>query len=114
VRLGFALLPVLRPLLRQAAVRDLLKRLVRPGPGAEQRAQTVTHVWGEVRDEQGRSAAGRVHGPEAGVIWTIRAALAAVRRVLSGSVPPGFQTPAMAFGPDFVLEAEGVTIEDLE
>jgi short subunit dehydrogenase-like uncharacterized protein len=114
VRLGFALLPVLRPLLRQAAVRDLLKRLVRPGPGAEQRAQTVTHVWGEVRDEQGRSAAGRVHGPEAGVIWTIRAALAAVRRVLSGSAAPGFQTPAMAFGPDFVLEAEGVTIEDLE
>jgi hypothetical protein len=34
----------------------------------------------------------RLHGPEAGVIWTTRA--------------------AMAYGADFVLECEGVTRED--
>ncbi len=31
----------------------------------------------------------------------------------SGSAPAGFQTPAKAYGPDFVLAIEGVTREDL-
>jgi len=36
-----------------------------------------------------------------------------VKQVLAGNAPPGFQTPAKAYGPDFVLECEGVTREDL-
>ena len=40
-------------------------------------------------------------------------ALAAIARVLAGGVPPGFQTPSRAYGPDFVLEIPGVTREDL-
>jgi hypothetical protein len=36
-----------------------------------------------------------------------------VKRVLAGDAPPGYQTPGKAFGPDFVLEGEGVTREDL-
>jgi short subunit dehydrogenase-like uncharacterized protein len=104
----------LRPLFRIPLLRNLLKRGVRPGPSAERRARTLTHVWGEVTDGQGRRATSRLHGPEAGVVWTGRAALAAVRKVLSGNAPPGFQTPARAYGADFVLECEGVTREDVE
>jgi short subunit dehydrogenase-like uncharacterized protein len=85
---------------------------VRPGPSAEARAKTVTHVWGEVADERGHVAVSRLHGPEAGLVWTTRAALAVVRKVLAGNVSPGFQTPARAYGPDLVLECEGVTRED--
>lgn len=109
-----AALNYLRPLFKLAVVRNLLKRGIRPGSTAAQRARTVTHVWGEVADDRGRSAMSRLHGPEAGVVWTTRAALAAVQKVLAGNAPAGFQTPALAYGADFVLDGEGVTREDLE
>ncbi len=32
-----------------------------------------------------------------------------VERVLAGDAPVGYQTPARAYGADFVLELEGVT-----
>jgi short subunit dehydrogenase-like uncharacterized protein len=103
----------LRPLFKLARVRNLLKNGVTPGPSADKRAHSFTHVWGQVEDDQGRRATARLHGPEAGVIWTTRAALAAVRKVLAGNAPVGFQTPALAYGADFVLEAEDVTREDI-
>lgn len=102
-----------RFLLKLAPVRRMLARGVRPGSTPEQRAQTSTHVWGEVVDGQGRKATARLHGPEAGVVWTSESALAAVRRVLGGKVQPGFQTAGGAYGPDFVLETPGVTREDV-
>jgi short subunit dehydrogenase-like uncharacterized protein len=108
-----ALTRYIQPLFKLAAVRHFFRRAVQPGATAEEREKTFTHVWGEVKDEQGRSAAARLHGPEAGVIWTARAALAAVQKVLAGSASPGFQTPALVYGADFVLESEGVTREDL-
>jgi short subunit dehydrogenase-like uncharacterized protein len=94
-------------------VRALLLRTVRPGPSAAARAATVTHVWGEVSDAQGRRAAARLHGPEAGLVWTTRAALAVVKKVLAGQVAPGYQTPAKVYGADLVLECEGVVREDI-
>jgi short subunit dehydrogenase-like uncharacterized protein len=112
MRRQLALAAHLRPLFRLAAVRSLVKRGVKPGPTPEERAGTFMHVWGEVEDEQGRKAVSRLHGPEAGVLWTTRAALAAVRKVLACNAPPGYQTPATAYGADFVLECEGVTRED--
>jgi short subunit dehydrogenase-like uncharacterized protein len=112
-RRKMALLDYLRPLFKLAAVRNFLKRRVRPGSTAEQRAKTSTHVWGEVEDDQGRKAVSRLHGPEAGVVWTAQTALASVQKVLAGNASPGFQTPALAYGADFVVECEGVTREDL-
>lgn len=113
VRRQMAVMATLRPLFKLKAIRTLAGRGVKPGPTADERAQTVTHVWGEVRDDQGRTAVSRLHGPEAGVEWTARAALAAVRRIAVGDTSPGFQTPALAFGADFALEVDGVTREDL-
>lgn len=103
----------LRPLFRLSPVRKLLQRNVGSGATDEELARSSARVWGEVRDDQGHSAVSRLYGPEATVIWTVRAALAAVRRVLDGDAPPGFQTPAKAYGADFVLESEGVTREDV-
>jgi short subunit dehydrogenase-like uncharacterized protein len=110
-RRQMALFDTLRPLFKLRAMRNLLKRGVKPGSTPEQRARTTTHVWGEAEDDQGQKAMSRLHGPEAGVVWTSHAALAAVKKVLAGEVSPGFQTPARAFGADFVLECEGVTRE---
>lgn len=113
-RRGIAIMDYARPLFKIEAVRKLMTRAVRSGSTAEERAQTRVSVWGEVVDGEGRRAVSRLHGPEAGVEWTARAALAAVRRVLQGDAPAGFQTPATAYGADFVLEREGVEREDIE
>lgn len=113
MRKQMGLMKKLRPLFHFAPLRALLKRGVKPGPSAEARAKTVTHVWGEVADAQGRTAVSRLHGPEAGLVWTTRAALAVVRKVLAGNAVPGFQTPARAYGADLVMECEGVTREDV-
>jgi short subunit dehydrogenase-like uncharacterized protein len=104
----------IRPLFKLTAVRNFFKRRLKAGSTADERANTHTSVWGEVEDDQGRKAVSRLHGPEAGVTWTARAALAAVQKVLAGNASPGFQTPALAYGADFVLECEGVTREDLD
>ena len=83
------------------------------GPSPEDRAKPRGTVWGEVEDDQGRKATARLHGPEAGATWTASAALAVVGQVLAGNAPPGFQTPARAYGPDFVLTCDSVSREDV-
>ena len=55
-RRALALARRLRPLFGFASLRALLRLGVRAGPTAEQRAATVTHVWGEVADDEGRVA----------------------------------------------------------
>jgi short subunit dehydrogenase-like uncharacterized protein len=81
------------------------------GPTAEQRARGRSYLWGEVSDPGSRRAVSRLETPE-GYTLTVFAALAAAGRVLAGDAPPGFQTPATAFGPDFVLTLPGVTRTD--
>jgi short subunit dehydrogenase-like uncharacterized protein len=103
----------IRILFRSKMVRSAAKRTMKGGSTADERARTTSTVWGEVVDSDGNRAVSCLHGPEPGQVWTSRTAVAAVARVLSGDVSPGFQTPSLAFGPDFVLEAEGVTRVDL-
>jgi len=96
--------------LRTSLVQNLLKRRIQagsPGPSDEERARGRTYLRGEVEDGQGRRAVARLNGPE-GYTFTVRTALAAVTRVLSRDAPPGYQTPSLAYGPDFVLEIPGV------
>jgi short subunit dehydrogenase-like uncharacterized protein len=113
LRRQMALARAIAPLLKLSPVRSLLKRGIGAGPSAGARAKTRVHVWGEVTDGQGRMAVSRLHGPEAGVAWTTQTALAASRNALAGNAPPGFQTPAMAYGADFILDGVDVTREDV-
>jgi short subunit dehydrogenase-like uncharacterized protein len=104
-----------RGLLGSAGVRRFLAAHVHAGPrgpSAEERRRGRGFVWGEVEDDAGGRATSRLALPD-GYTFTARAALAAVERALSGQALPGFQTPAKAFGPDFVLGVEGVTRTDL-
>ena len=102
----------LGPLVKLPFVQKLLLKAIPTGGTREQQEQVKVTVWGEVTDEAGQRAEARLHGPEAGVIWTNRAGLAAVKRIVDGEITPGYQTPATAFGADFVLDAKGVTRED--
>ncbi len=102
----------LRPLFRFKPIRALFQKIVKGGSTPEERAATQMHVWGKVWDDAGNHAEARLTGPEAGVVWTVRAALACIRHVLAGEVKPGYQTPAGVFGADLVLECDGVTRAD--
>ncbi len=114
VRATLRLMRWAKPLLRSPAVKSYLKRRVRkgpPGPTAEERARGRTVLWGEVTDGAGGRAVSRLIGPE-GYAFTVATALAVVERVLAGQATPGFQTPAKAYGADFVLEIPGVERHD--
>ena len=100
--------------LRSSPVQKFLKRRIQarpPGPSVEERAKGCTLLWGEVDDGQGRRMVSRLRGPE-GYTFTMLTALAVLARVLSGDAPPGYQTPSLAFGADFVLQVPGVERED--
>ena len=103
----------IRPLFRSRALRNAAKKTMKSGATSGELARTTTSVWGEVTDGAGWRAVSRLHGPEGGVVWTSRAALGVVRHVLNGDLKPGYQAPSAVYGPDLVLETEGVTREDV-
>jgi short subunit dehydrogenase-like uncharacterized protein len=115
LRLGARASRYLGWLLGSSVVQRLLKRRIRagpPGPTADERCRGQSLLWGEAEDTTGRKVVSRMQGPD-GYTLTVRAALAAVDRVLAGVVAPGFQTPSTVFGPDFVLGLEGIFREDV-
>jgi short subunit dehydrogenase-like uncharacterized protein len=104
----------LGPLLGSARVRRFLTARVRgraPGPTEEERRRGRAFVWGEVEDGEGSRVVSRLATPE-GYTFTARSAVEIVERALAPARPPGFQTPATAYGPDLVLALDGVTRTD--
>jgi short subunit dehydrogenase-like uncharacterized protein len=114
-RLGARMSRWLGPVLRRPRVQRFIKRRLRggsePGPTAEERAAGKSLLWGEATDDAGGKAVSRLRGPE-GYTLTALTAVASARKVLDGGARPGFQTPSMAFGADFVLEVPGVSRTD--
>ena len=87
--------PVKRWLVARAQAR-------RPGPNEAQRRRGFSLLWGEACDASGRSVSVRMRTPN-GYTLTAQTAVAIAERVLSGKVTPGFQTPSMLLGADFIL-----------
>ena len=48
-----------------------------------------------------------------GNVLTAQAGVEIAQRVIAGEAKPGFQTPSLVFGPDFILQFEGAGREDL-
>jgi short subunit dehydrogenase-like uncharacterized protein len=94
---------------------SLLRAFIRftsNGPSASMRRTARALLWGEVTDSGGRRAATRMETPEPYAL-TVEAALAAVKKLLAGDAATGAQTPAAAFGSEFVMGIAGVKREDL-
>lgn len=126
----------LLPLLRSAPVQRALEGLIDAtvsGPTADERAKSTTRIWAEVAEGgESETRSGSSTSDEAGsepatdgarvaarlqtsdtYDLTARTAVESARRVLADEVPVGFHTPASAFGPDFVLQFDGVVREDV-
>jgi short subunit dehydrogenase-like uncharacterized protein len=106
-----ALMPVLGP----RPVKRLLQwwiGLTVSGPDQKARTTGRAHLWGQVRNDKGESRSATLDAPE-GYTLTATAAAESLRRVLEGDVEPGFQTPALAFGANFVDQLPGVTASDV-
>lgn len=82
------------------------------GPTEEHRHQVRSYIWGEVKKgDQSRRA--YLDLPE-GYTLTALTTLAIAKKVIEGQAPMGYQTPAMAFGPDFITEIAGVNRVELK
>jgi short subunit dehydrogenase-like uncharacterized protein len=90
----------------QSYFRSQVKLMPR-GATSEQRARSTSYVWGEVRDVAGHTITARFTTPD-GYTLTVLTALAIVERAWGGYHPIGFQTPARAYGADFIFTIPGV------
>jgi len=106
---------VIGPLIYTRPVKGLLKQalyLVRSGPTEEQRRSGFSLIVGEAFNDDGGSVSSQLRTPE-GYGMTALATVEIMKRILSGDLKPGFQTPSLAYGPDFILGFEGVERVDL-
>ena len=97
------------PLLQFEPVKAGLKTLARTfvdGPSERVREREQVFVWGEAENEAGDVVTSRLVTPETYRL-TVDAATTAAARV-DESAPTGYQTPASAFDPAFVLSLEAV------
>ena len=77
------------------------------GPSEARRGKTDTLVWGEVRNAAGQEVKRQLRTPN-GYDLTVSAALGIVSRLLAGPAEPGFKTPSLLMGADYVLTLPGV------
>ena len=106
---------LLAPLMGLGPVQALAKRWVAarpPGPSDAVRARGFSRLWGMACDDAGACVESRMQTPE-GYTLTALASLVIVEKVLAGDAPVGYQTPASAYGADWVLAVEGVTRVDV-
>lgn len=111
LRLTRYLGPVLGAPPIKRGVESLIKRLV-DGPDAEQRQHGETRLWGEVTDgETGETRVARLKTPN-GYALTAKTAVESALRTLDDEPAAGFQTPATAFGSEYVLAFDDVVRRD--
>jgi short subunit dehydrogenase-like uncharacterized protein len=108
------LMRVIGPPLYSRPARAALKltlHLMRRGPTREQRRNGFGLIVGEVSNRAGESLSSKLRTPE-GYTLTALASVEIMQRILAGDFKPGFQTPSLAYGPDFILQFYRVERQD--
>ena len=77
-----------------------------PGPGKEKRDKARSFLYGEVRRKE-EYFSGTLETPE-GYTLTARTVALISQKIMNGDFKAGYQTPSSAYGPDLILEIEGV------
>jgi len=97
-------------LLRSSLVRGYIKKLIKkrePGPADDVREKAKTFVWAEVQNTKGEKMSAYLRTPE-GYTLTIHSTLIIAKKILEGKFLAGYQTPAIVYGADLVLEVPQV------
>lgn len=94
-------------------VSNIVQRYV-SGPVDRGAGEHPTGVWGRAEDAQGNVVESRLRGPTAAYDIVAEAPVAIAKRILDGNAPPGFQTPAGAYGPDLVFDVADMEREDVQ
>lgn len=108
----------LGPLLRTSFARTLATKAIErrtkvvAGPDENRRNNTKCYFRGTAEDDNGNKVEALLTTPE-GYKLTSLTAFAIVQEVLAGNFKTGYQTPASAYGPDFILKIEGCERTDL-
>jgi short subunit dehydrogenase-like uncharacterized protein len=105
----------LGPLFYNRPAKALLKALLGlfpSGPSDEQRRNGFSLMLGEVSDQDGNIYRASLRTPE-GYTLTALTSVDILERILAGEFEPGFQTPSLAYGPDYILGFAGVERRDL-
>ena len=94
--------------LRLRWVKDIaLKQIDKkpPGPSDEKRESGRSFLWGKVWDESGKECVSRLETLSGYTLTAVTAVLIA-EKILKGNFKSGYQTPAMMYGADLILEVE--------
>ena len=110
-----SLLRPLATLVERPRIRRFLEARIDSGPAGptpDQRTRGHAIVVAEIEDRAGRTTRSTLHVPEPYAL-TAASTVLCLQKSLN-SAKPGFQTPGTAFGPDVVLELDGVRRDDSE
>ena len=104
------------PLLYNRVAKTILKAVMNlypPGPTEARRMKAFATMIGEVTNDHGGRAASKLRTRE-GYTFTAQVTVEIMKRILNNDYKIGFATASLAYGPDFVMQIEGVTREDME
>jgi short subunit dehydrogenase-like uncharacterized protein len=102
-------------LLKQSFVKNFLKKQIDKravGPSEKKRADSPSYLWGRVWAESGKMVESRLETLN-GYTLTAKTAALIAQKILKGELKTGFQTPAMAYGADLILEIENTKRMDV-
>jgi short subunit dehydrogenase-like uncharacterized protein len=115
LRVAMSLPGFVRKIVGTSLVQSLLKAQIArmpEGPSDEVLRTGRRVLVGVVTNARGESARARVTTGQGNVL-TAQAGVEIARRVIAGEAKPGFQTPSLVYGPDFILQFEGTGREEL-
>jgi short subunit dehydrogenase-like uncharacterized protein len=102
-------------LLRKQWIKKFLHQKLdgRPGgPDEQRRASGKSFLCGKVWNNAGDIRVSRIE-TLSGYSLTAKTSVLIAEKILSGNFKPGYQTPAMAYGEDLILEVMGTRREDV-
>jgi short subunit dehydrogenase-like uncharacterized protein len=103
-------------LLRNRAVKNFLLKQIdkgKAGPSDENLKTGKCYLRGEVWDADGNRKVSLLNGPNAYTL-TAKTAMLITEKILAGNFKPGYQTPAMCYGADLILEITDTERTDTE
>jgi short subunit dehydrogenase-like uncharacterized protein len=84
----------------------------KPGPSDEKRESGRSFLWGKVWSAEGKALESRLE-TVSGYTLTAKTAVLIAEKILGGNFKAGYQTPAMAYGADLIMEVATTTRKDL-